>query len=72
MRNRICLYHWTPEKAFETTCLVNEKLITYNGKRQSVVQWCNELNLSIHAVRNRLRRGWSVEATFETKQSRHN
>lgn len=72
MRNRICLYHWSPEKAFETTYSANERLITYNGKRQSVVQWCNELNLSIHAVRNRLRRGWSVEAVFETKQRRYN
>jgi hypothetical protein len=35
--------------------------IAWNGKVQSLVQWCRELNLNYHRVFRRISRGWSIE-----------
>lgn len=37
----------------------NTKYITYNGKTQTISQWCDELNLPYKRVIQRHYRGWS-------------
>lgn len=38
------------------------KFFSYNGKRQNLMQWCNELNLSYKQVHNRIYKlGWNFE-----------
>ena len=41
-------------------------LLTYNGKTQTLMQWAEETGLSRGAFKQRLQRGWSVEATLTT------
>lgn len=41
-------------------------IITYKNQSKCISEWCEELNLSYSAVFGRLRRGWSIEKTFET------
>ena len=33
--------------------------LTYHGKTQNIMQWCNELNLNYHTIRMRHNKGWS-------------
>ena len=43
-------------------------LITYNGKTQTLKQWCEELGLDYFSTRQRIRRNhWSIEKAFTTK-----
>lgn len=45
-------------------------LITYNGKTQSLAQWCEELHLNYWSTRSRLNIcGWSVEKAFNTHKN---
>lgn len=44
----------------------NNRLITYQGKTQSMSMWCRELHISTSAVYNRLARHWSIEKIFST------
>jgi hypothetical protein len=41
-------------------------LITYNGKIQTLSQWCDELNLNRNMVAMRLFRGWDFERIVST------
>lgn len=46
----------------------NIKMITYNGKTQSIPNWCRELNLNYKTVRTRINEyGWDIERAFTTK-----
>lgn len=40
------------------------KLFTFNGETLSLPDWAEKLGKSLHALRNRLRNGWSVEKTL--------
>lgn len=41
--------------------------LTYNGKTQSLADWCKELNLNYNTTKTRLNRShWSVERAFES------
>lgn len=42
----------------------NNVLITYNGRTQTLEQWCKELNLSRSMVKHRYERGWSTNDLF--------
>lgn len=44
----------------------NNRLITYNGKTQTIAQWAGETNMDRSTLRRRLIRGWSVEKTLTT------
>lgn len=49
----------------------NNHYITYKGKTQSMMKWCEELNLNYSTIRSRLNREhWSVEQAFETPVGR--
>jgi hypothetical protein len=42
--------------------------ITYNGKTQSMMDWCRELDLDYYTVRSRINNyNWSIERAFTTK-----
>lgn len=42
--------------------------ITYQGKTQSLAEWCRELNLNYYKIRSRLNSyGWSPERAFTTE-----
>nr|DAU26384.1 MAG TPA: PVL ORF-50-like family [Caudoviricetes sp.] len=42
--------------------------ITYNGKTQSMMDWCRELDLDYYTVRSRIYNyNWSIERAFTTK-----
>jgi len=41
--------------------------ITYNNKTQCLTEWCEELDLNYHTVRDRIKRyWWSIERAFNT------
>jgi hypothetical protein len=35
--------------------------ITFNGKSQSITEWAEEIGISRQSLRNRIKRGWSLE-----------
>ena len=39
----------------------NNRLITHNGKTQTIAQWCEELGLPFSTVKNRLNRHLPTE-----------
>lgn len=43
----------------------NNLIITYRGKSQTLMEWSNELNIKYCILWGRLKKGWSVERTFE-------
>ena len=43
------------------------RLITYNGKTQTAMQWAKELGMNYSLIINRLNRGWSVERILKNK-----
>lgn len=45
----------------------NNRMVEYCGKIKSLVEWCEEFNLSYKAVHYRLNKGWTVEKAFQTK-----
>ena len=45
----------------------NNRYITYNGKTQTMKEWSVETGINYFKIRDRLRRGWSVERTLNTK-----
>lgn len=46
----------------------NIKLITYNGKTQSMTQWANEVGIAQQTLQNRLGRlGWPIERALTAK-----
>lgn len=46
----------------------NNFYIEYNGKMQSVSDWCRELKLNYEKIYRRLHdSGWSIQKAFETK-----
>lgn len=42
----------------------NNKIVTYQGKTQTLIEWSEELNIPIKTLINRLRANWSVERAF--------
>ncbi len=42
------------------------KLITWNGKTQSIRDWAKEYNIGARGLSERLRRGWNMEKSLKT------
>ena len=42
------------------------KLITWNGKTQSIRDWAKQYDVGAHGLSERLRRGWSMEKSLTT------
>lgn len=47
------------------------RTVTFNGETHCVSEWCEITGISIDAMRNRLRRGWSIERALTQKQALH-
>ena len=39
----------------------NNRILEYNGRRQTLAQWARELNINISTLAKRVSRGWSIE-----------
>lgn len=48
------------------------RMLTYNGKTQCLMAWCEEYQLAYTVVCNRLNRGWTVEKALTTPIRAHN
>lgn len=44
----------------------NNHLITFNRKRQCIVDWAEETGIHVHTIQWRLDRGWSIEKALTT------
>lgn len=44
----------------------NNHYITYNNETHTIAEWSRLLNISIHALRHRFERGWSIERALTT------
>lgn len=40
--------------------------ITFNGRTMTIAEWGREIQLAPHALKNRLKKGWSIEAALTT------
>ena len=46
----------------------NNRLITYNGKTQTIAKWCDELGIPFSTIKNRLNKQMPVEKIFSKKK----
>lgn len=44
----------------------NNRLIVYQGKRQTIAEWAKELNIKPSLISDRIKRGWKIEKVFNT------
>lgn len=57
---------WATEKEQQNN-RTNNRLLTYDGKTQTMTQWAEELGLSYYTIRTRMNKlGWTVEETLST------
>lgn len=58
---------YSPTNCVITTCKINSNhrrssvFIEYNGKRQTMSQWAEEIGINYKTLKNRIRIGWSIE-----------
>jgi hypothetical protein len=52
----------TQKEQMNNTC--RNRFIEWNGKKQTVIQWCEELNLNENKIRSRIKRNWDVSKIF--------
>ena len=54
---------WLPRRANLNNRRSN-RVIEYNGKRQTIAQWAECLGINYRTLNNRINRGWSAERAF--------
>jgi len=54
------------EEALETPVKPQIILHEYKGRKQTLRDWCNELNIEYNKVRKRITAGWLIKDTLET------
>lgn len=61
---------YNPDNCRAVTPLVNMRnkrsilIVTYKGESKPLVEWADNLPIPIYTLRERLKRGWSVERAF--------
>lgn len=45
----------------------SNRYLTYNGETKLFSEWCEKINIPESTLRNRLKRGWSVERALNEK-----
>lgn len=61
---------WVSRKV-QTNNTTQNRYITYRGETKSLSQWCDELGLKYHRVKDRLNKlHWSVEKAFELPKAK--
>jgi hypothetical protein len=63
-----CRWATSQEQANNTS---RNRLMTHEGKTQTLVQWARELSIGESAIRNRLKRGWPLEKALTTPPGRN-
>ncbi len=48
----------------------SNKILTYKNKQQTMIEWCEELNLDYNSVQLRVQRGWPIERALGTKTNK--
>lgn len=56
---------WVTRLVQANNCRSN-KYITYEGKTQSLADWCRELGVNYSLISNRINKGWTTEKAFKT------
>ena len=56
---------WVTKRVQANNCR-NNKYITYEGKTQSMADWCRELGLDYVLMQQRIYKGWTAEKAFKT------
>lgn len=56
---------WTTRKEQARNKTTN-RIIEYNGEKRLFIDWCREFNILPVTLRQRFKRGWSVEKAFTT------
>jgi hypothetical protein len=75
--NRLDNLGWSAEEAIATPARQKNKghrLLTFNGKTQTLAAWARELGISNTTIRQRIRCGWSIAEALSTppqKGKRH-
>lgn len=54
---------WVDRKTQQRNTRRN-RFITFNGKTQTLIDWCEELNLPYKTINSRLLSGWTIERAF--------
>ena len=58
---------WTTQKE-QANNRQHHRLLTYNGKTQTIAHWADELGIGFHTIRNRIElRHWSIEKALSTR-----
>lgn len=57
----------TPVVPLPVKARKDTKMLTYNGKTQSINQWAEELGMTVGGIRYRLRNGWSIRDTLSQR-----
>ena len=56
---------WATRKQQQNNMRSN-RLLTYQGRTQTMTQWAEELQMESYDIRNRLNYGWSIDRIFTT------
>ena len=64
-----CRWATNEQQANNTT---TNKMIEYNGKTQTLAEWCRELNLNYSLVNQRLFMGFDIERAFTESNDKRN
>ncbi len=62
---RVCNLQWSDPEESASHRRTN-RIVEYKGRKQTVQRWAKELGIEAGILRERLNRGWSVDAAFET------
>lgn len=60
----------TPKEQGNNRC--TNKILEYNGISKTMSEWSDELGMPYHVIRNRIKRGWTVQRTLNTPPEKHN
>lgn len=50
---------------------ITNRVLSFRGEQKTVSQWANGLGISDKALRDRIKRGWSLEEALTTKLNQH-
>ncbi len=57
---------WTTQKVQMNNSRIN-RILTFKGNSKTVTEWAEQLNINVHTLFTRIRRGWTVERILTKK-----
>ena len=61
---------WATQKEQQNNKSTNH-LLTYNGETKTMTQWADEYRMNFHTLKERIKRGWTVEKALTTPVKKH-